>query len=156
MKNSCREIWATNRAPGKTRPMVQNPAQPFFFEIPPINLHSPFLPFLTMSEDVSRYLGYNDIRQLQDVGQKAAMLCLKYRVPQRAAAEALKVSRGLVRRAVDAVNKGRNIGTNGRPRILSSDEEAKLIDMACKKADEHQALTASQLTIEVCPSFLHC
>lgn len=107
-----------------------------------------------MSTSAHRCLAYSDVRSCEKVGEKAVILVTKYALSQKRTAEVLGVNRSLVRRALAAHNKGREIGRNGRPEVLSAQEKKELVKRIEKSVEEHDPPTKRGVAAEVCVSFL--
>jgi transposase-like protein len=99
--------------------------------------------------DATHYLGYSDVREAGSYGEKAVLLVLKYGVSRKTAARVLGVNRNVVRKAVKADLEGRQIGRNGRPPKLSSDQDAELRATVEKMMKEHRSPTKRAVAQQV-------
>jgi transposase-like protein len=106
-----------------------------------------------MDVDATRYLGYSDVREAVSYGEKAVLLVLKYGVSRKTTARVLGVNLNVVRKAVNAKLEGRQIGLNGRPPKLSSDQDAELRATVEKMMKEHNSPTKRAVAQQVRPFF---
>jgi hypothetical protein len=71
-------------------------------------------------------------------------------IGRRIAAKVCNVGVGTIERAITAKAEGRNIGVNGRPRLLPSQIELALVKEIEEAESTQQHLTLEQVQMKVC------
>lgn len=104
-----------------------------------------------MDAELSRVLGYSDIKNAESIGLRAVLLVTKYGASQKAAARVLNVTLSVVRSALRANKEGRPIGIIGRPQKLGQAESDELASVVEKLFKEHRSPTKRKIAAEVSP-----
>jgi hypothetical protein len=91
----------------------------------------------------------SEFRGLEDI-EKGVKLVREYGVRPTDAARAMQMDRSRIRRAVKAVDEGRKIGANGKPAILTPNEEAQLASIVKENIKKKTPLKYKEFKEAVC------
>jgi transposase len=94
---------------------------------------------------MEKLLATTEFRELSPTA-KAAKLIIKGVCSARAAAQAQRVSRSSAIRAVAAIKNNKNVGQNGRPRYLNSNEEEELAQEIRRRVESRERLTLNTVS----------
>jgi hypothetical protein len=94
-----------------------------------------------------------DYRNLSEV-DKALKLVKEKEVSMAVAAQVVGVDVGRVKRAKKANKENRCVGVVGRPKLLSSEGEAKLVDTILEADNAKKALSYQKVKEKVCTPFM--
>ena len=130
-----------NRVAAKTRPLTKTR--------PPLFLIHSFRKLHDMDSELKRAIATAEIRSMFSSIQKATTLVSKLGHPTAAVARIYGLDRCRVRRAVIAHQSGRELGSNGRPKKLSKDQEERLKQIVEKRVLEHRSPSKSEVAFEV-------
>jgi hypothetical protein len=100
-----------------------------------------------------RLLRTGDYRNLSDV-DKALKLMEEKEVSMACAAKVVGIDVGRVKRAKKAKKENRCVGVVGRPKLLSSEGEAKLVDAILEADNAKKALSYQKVKEKVCTPFM--
>lgn len=97
--------------------------------------------------------------------EKAVKLVQEHSAKPTTAANAMGVEKNKLKRALKAVEEGRNMGVRGRPTLLQPEEEEVLVSIVKGKINQKTPPKFSEFTADVCttlaflatyfPSYLH-
>jgi hypothetical protein len=96
------------------------------------------------SEHVStavREAGESSSREIMSPAKRASFIAHKPKTSTRAVAQVVGISHGAVFRAVHADAAGRTPGKNGRPTVLSEDEEMRLSEWVIARFRENNSVS---------------
>jgi len=84
---------------------------------------------IDLTPKMKRIIAQNDVRALSDPLEKAVFIKMHNKIGYRPLAEYFKISRSSLRRAVKSSKEKRELGRVGRPSIVQSEDEEKLLEV---------------------------
>lgn len=98
------------------------------------------------AQRIARTVEYRGKNQME----KAIKLVNEEDIPVQIAAKATGVDRFALSRALKSKEEGREVGSVGRPRVLTQEEEDKLVSIVKEKIKNKTPLTYKQFKTMVC------